>query len=514
MKKLDLIKQANNYKGEWFWKALPGYMHFIFGLAEGIVRVINMRFGYGFEFNVCYHQGDSFTWFWRTAVLIKMRTKFIKKVTSNPRFIVKFKQLWLKDMARFDKVVNEVNNTDLSVLSDEDLNDLYYKLYGHYNWAMSLGQQTDCLLSAGSEDWFHALLREQMPKLRTAELQEVFAVLSAPVYASFYKSEELDLLRLAGLITKKPGLKKVFKQNKQQKITTVLNKYPKIFSQIKKHRDSFYWAENNYHRVFNFSVSHYLKEISRIFKKDIDLLVVYKKELNQINKIKQAKQKIIKKYKVNKYITNIVRLMEEFTIIHDSKKGVILRNNHSLHLFLREISKRTGIPLIELFYSTAFEIGDILLKRKYDRKLFKQRIKACAFIFNNRSHLVVSGHDLKKLNIKKLYGIQKKITVVQGVCACPGNIEGQVRVVVNDKDFRLMKKGEILITNNTTPEFVPLMKKARAVVTEQGGMTTHAAIVSRELGVPCVIGTKNATLVFKTGDRVKVNALKGVVKKI
>ena len=66
----------------------------------------------------------------------------------------------------------------------------------------------------------------------------------------------------------------------------------------------------------------------------------------------------------------------------------------------------------------------------------------------------------------------------------------------------------------TTPDYVPAMKRAAAIVTDKGGRTCHAAIVSRELKIPCVIGTKIATQVFKTGDIVEVDAERGIVKKI
>lgn len=77
-----------------------------------------------------------------------------------------------------------------------------------------------------------------------------------------------------------------------------------------------------------------------------------------------------------------------------------------------------------------------------------------------------------------------------------------------------MKLGDILVSIATDPDIVPAMKKAAAIVTEQGGVTSHAAIVSRELNIPCVIGTKIATRVLKDGDRVEVDANKGIVKKI
>ena len=75
-----------------------------------------------------------------------------------------------------------------------------------------------------------------------------------------------------------------------------------------------------------------------------------------------------------------------------------------------------------------------------------------------------------------------------------------------------MNDGDILVSIATDPDIVPAMKKAAAFVTEQGGVTSHAAIVAREMGKPCVIGTKIATRVLKDGDYVEVDATKGVVK--
>jgi pyruvate, water dikinase len=75
-----------------------------------------------------------------------------------------------------------------------------------------------------------------------------------------------------------------------------------------------------------------------------------------------------------------------------------------------------------------------------------------------------------------------------------------------------MVSGDVLVTGMTRPEFVPLMKLASAIVTDEGGITCHAAIVSRELGKPCVIGTKNATKVLRDGMLIEVDAEKGIVR--
>jgi pyruvate,water dikinase len=83
---------------------------------------------------------------------------------------------------------------------------------------------------------------------------------------------------------------------------------------------------------------------------------------------------------------------------------------------------------------------------------------------------------------------------------------------MNTFDFHKMQTGDVLISTMTTPDFVVLMHKAGAIVTDIGGMLCHAAIVSREINKPCVIGTKFATKIFKDGDMVEVDADKGVVK--
>ena len=103
---------------------------------------------------------------------------------------------------------------------------------------------------------------------------------------------------------------------------------------------------------------------------------------------------------------------------------------------------------------------------------------------------------------------------LHGQTASLGQAKGKVKIINSASDMKKMKTGDILVSIATNPDVVPAMKKAAAIVTEQGGVTSHAAIVSRELGTPCVIGTKIATKVLKDGDVVEVDADKGIVRKV
>ncbi|MCD6493754.1 MAG: pyruvate, water dikinase [Archaeoglobaceae archaeon] len=101
--------------------------------------------------------------------------------------------------------------------------------------------------------------------------------------------------------------------------------------------------------------------------------------------------------------------------------------------------------------------------------------------------------------------------LVKGLGASPGIGVGKAKVIFSEDEISKVEEGDILVTTMTTPDMVPAMKKAAAIVTDEGGMTCHAAIVSRELGVPAVVGTKNATKVLKDGMIVTVDGDKGLV---
>ncbi len=103
---------------------------------------------------------------------------------------------------------------------------------------------------------------------------------------------------------------------------------------------------------------------------------------------------------------------------------------------------------------------------------------------------------------------------VEGQIAFKGKIKGEVKTLFDYADIDKVKEGDILVSPMTTPDFMPLMKLAAAFVTDEGGMTCHAAIAAREMKKPCIVGTGNATDVFQDGDIVEVDAEKGIVKKI
>lgn len=144
----------------------------------------------------------------------------------------------------------------------------------------------------------------------------------------------------------------------------------------------------------------------------------------------------------------------------------------------------------------------------------RDRFSLSGIYFSNSTRTALNRED--SVILEKLIAEKNGLTpgFVKGTSASPGIARGTVRIVPDPRHVKIFNEGDILITGMTRPDFVPLMKKAGAIVTDAGGLLCHAAIVSRELGKPCVIATEVATQAFKDGDTVEVNAITGVVRLI
>lgn len=101
--------------------------------------------------------------------------------------------------------------------------------------------------------------------------------------------------------------------------------------------------------------------------------------------------------------------------------------------------------------------------------------------------------------------------ILKGLPASPGTVKGRVRIILNPSQCFKVKDGDILVTEMTDPRFVPAMGKIKAIVTDIGGLLSHAAIVSREMGIPCVTATKKATKILKNDQEIIVNGTEGKI---
>lgn len=142
----------------------------------------------------------------------------------------------------------------------------------------------------------------------------------------------------------------------------------------------------------------------------------------------------------------------------------------------------------------------------------KKRREHSALIIDKASEKIFCGADAGRIEAALLPSQGGK--TITGQMAFVGRVRGRVKIVLDPVKSAHFKPGDILFADMTRVEYLPIMKKAGAIVTDAGGLLCHAAITARELKKPCIIGTKIATKVFKDGDLVEVDAERGIVKKV
>jgi len=176
---------------------------------------------------------------------------------------------------------------------------------------------------------------------------------------------------------------------------------------------------------------------------------------------------------------------------------------------LMEVARRCGTDYDSLVYLTFGEIEECLKRKKVDDTVVAERRNAFGLVMLDGEIKIFSGDSVKQLeDVEAVDGVSE----VRGVMANPGFVVGTARIVTRASDFEKVQAGDILVSKNTTPEFILVIEKCAGIVTDVGGVTSHAAIVSRELNKPCVVGTGNATQVFRDGDLVEVDADNAVAR--
>lgn len=212
---------------------------------------------------------------------------------------------------------------------------------------------------------------------------------------------------------------------------------------------------------------------------------------------------------------DIIAILQWVLFCRDERKDIINQAELLLYSLSENLLKAWGInpKLIN-----QIGISEMLQGKKYLKSIEKdlpKRTTGFGVLYQKNRKMIIGLKDLKK-QIKTLDQIilnqitsQDSDQKIKGETGNRGLVEGKVRIVRKRSEFNAFKDGEILITGMTRPEFVPLMEKASGIITDEGGITSHAAIVSRELDKPCLIGTKIATQVLQTGDEVILDSTRG-----
>jgi len=507
-KSYNILTEDYRSNTDWYEKSWSGVLNPLFLVGYGCVYYINKRVPDTYRSAFCYLENDRLHWFWNNHDLKRVRGRILKTIKTNPTKIDKWYKQWQKDWQQLERIYKKFDNIELKILKPETIYKLYEELKEAYIYESTLPYLVDSFLSNKETDWYLELLSKELNRLKVKNIEKNLSILTLPVYNTFTQQELVELLQLCLKIAKN---KKIYTHLKSKKdFINFICKNKLFLSLFNQHQEKYYWIENSYYNSDPLKNLYFIEKARKLFLTERDLLKKYKVESDKSKNL-YTKNLLIEKLKLNSYFKNLIKYTDIFTKWQDTRKSGVFRTNHYIFIILNELARRYKIDKKDICFTYDPEMKDLILHGKINKKNVKNRQKGCAFYVCPKGWKFFENDEFKKIDRNIFEKVDKNTKVIKGVTACPGKAIGKARVILNIKDLSKLKTGEILVTNNTTPDFVPAMKKASAIITEQGGITTHAAIVSRELNKPCIIGTKIATKVIKTGDNLKLDATNGSI---
>lgn len=328
---------------------------------------------------------------------------------------------------------------------------------------------------------------------------EEVSALTTPVELTYNNERRLRLLAIVDKIRSKSLDKKG------------LEKYLQSSHEVSKYIKDFDFYKSNYSTVDHISEQEAKEEITQLLGDKKALKSEYN-ELRDYSERRLAKiRAILKKHKLK---NNPLDFFAKTTYWREHRKMINLMGIHVIDLILSKIERETGISKKYLKYLSHKELS-LAVNGLISRETLKRRREdGMILIVREDGYKVLEGKEANSVRDELEERLSRGVSqdTVAGQVASQGYAKGVARIILDLRDFDRFKEGEILITGMTRPEFVPLMKKAAGIVTNEGGVTCHAAIVSRELNKPCIIGTQNATKLINDGDMVEVRANHGTVR--
>ena len=284
---------------------------------------------------------------------------------------------------------------------------------------------------------------------------------------------------------------------------------------IEKHLDKFAYIQRGLatSKPYTFNdIVNRLKEIKTQVRDgtDIDELVYQASQ----KKINDDFRWALRQVKPDTKLRRVIDLARNNSYLRNRRVEAWFNADYGASFIYEEVARRARFNPDWIMEVTVPEMLGALRGHSLPTKAeMRKRLKNYAMVVRQgRTALITDSKKIKTL--ERTYSVAvTHADEIRGSMACLGGmIKGRAKVCLDKNEIGKVKRGDILVTQFTTPDFVPAMEKAAAIVADQGGLSSHAAIVSRELGVPCVIATQNGTRIIHDNDLLEIDARKGIVR--
>ncbi len=423
---------------------------------------------------------------WKFYIIYKDNKDFdeyLEKYLQNPEL---FTELETYTNKMVSSVESSLKGMDFSTCSNNHLKEYLLEYYQSFTNMFSVAWVLRSMDRA-----IIARLQTYFPK--SEDFNKVFSVISISDKISFAAEKNRALMHIALQLKNKNPDRTMIKAE----VFPIYEKY--------KHATLGYFTEPIE------SLSKYIEQTEEYLKEDIQsiLKAQQRKEHDDITK----REEVLAQYSLSKEQHLVLTAGAQSAWYKDFYKfnvnKIIL---WSLPLF-EEIAKRGKTTSDIVKDMTIDEVTALIAGKSVDFDLIKKRTEHAILVAYGEYRKVFVGDQAQKFETTHLKRTNE-LSTFKGRCACMGKVSGIVKVVRSPNDFHKINKGDIIVVTNTSPDFVPILSKVKAILAEEGGITAHASVISRELNIPCVVAIRDITKSLKDNDIVEVDATQGVVKKL
>ncbi|MFA6227027.1 MAG: PEP-utilizing enzyme [Candidatus Paceibacterota bacterium] len=411
-----------------------------------------------------------------------------------------------------DNSYNDFLKINIKSLTFQDLFKLYKEKLRAYEESYSIYHACQPQYVRNIEKYVQGILEERYGKDLT---DNIYSTLLLSDELDSLSSEHLEWLQIVKELKDKYSQEKVFTEKNLTKEETI-----KIENHSRKY---IYLGTVETNNPWNFD--YYIRRLNRDIKSNFD--EDYIDLIDKQKDSKDRKDKIIDKYKLSKKIVDICNNLSRIGLIRLQIRFAWTKSAYVLGLITSELAEKSVDQRINKDSIVQYRLDELENAVKYNKYLSEEELKNReeAYLFLSKNLISDYGDKVHfysgKAAVEKMNELFTEVASskggIKGTIACKGKVIGRVvkfswiEKELNKK-MEMMKEGDILVAGQTRPFLMPAIRKAGAIVTDEGGITCHAAIVSRELKIPCIIDTKIATKMLKDGDMVEVDANNGVVK--
>lgn len=522
---LKMIFDVYNYRqeeGKWMlYEEMPNYYPMVVADATNVKRANDFLKTIGIKNRfsktlAIYDNGFASIWFPQNE-FYRISREVVEKLVKNPVWGEIYNREVIKRSEEVFGKVKKLSLINLASLSNKKLYKLFVEHFSLLEYAHILHWFVSAL-DYGENLFSKYLMNYIKNRIKNSKysLGDAFAILTTPTEESMTIKEYKSLLEILDYILQKNKLKNYFKKTETKILAERLKDVDrKLNTELDKHTKNYGWL--GYGTVGpNWGKEYFINILSSLIRQKARPAKLLKKVEIDRNGLIQKQQELIKGLKIEPLHQKV------FEVARGLIFGKGLRKDKTIFFYLsatenlfREIGRRYFLSLQQVRFLYPHEVKDLLLRNKFSAAVLNERYKFSVYysIGEGEKDVLLEGEKAKKF-LKSFNFTQEKtedIKLLQGDCAGPGRVRGEVAIINTVQDMEKMRKGMILVSTATSPDLVPAIKKAAAIITDAGGITCHAAIISRELGIPCVTGTKIATRALKDNDLVEVDATHGKV---